>query len=103
MKAETAAYLAKARECLADAGRVAALPRLAAREAYYAAFHAAEAYIFEHTGKVACTHRGVRSEFTRLTRSEPRIRRETAHFLGRISVQVDGRLRHRPDRVDIGR
>jgi hypothetical protein len=28
-------------------------------------FHAAEAYIFEHTGKVAKTQRGVRSEFTR--------------------------------------
>ena len=34
-------------------------------EAYLAVFHGAEAYIFEHTGKVAKTHRGVRSEFTR--------------------------------------
>jgi hypothetical protein len=42
--------------------------RLAAREAYFAAFHAAEAYIFEHTGKVASTPRGVRSEFARLAR-----------------------------------
>ena len=57
------------------------LPRLAAREAYYAAFHAAEAYIFEHTGKVATTHRGVRSEFARLARREPRIDRELTRFL----------------------
>jgi hypothetical protein len=41
------------------------LPHIAALEAYLAVFHAAEANIFEHTGKVAKTHRGVRSEFTR--------------------------------------
>lgn len=67
--------------CEADRATVP-LPRLAARQAYYAAFHAAEAYIFEHTGKVATTHRGVRSEFTRLARREPRIDRELSRFLG---------------------
>ena len=81
MKAETADYLAKARTCLADARQIIALPRLAAREAYYAAFHAAEAYIFERTGKAARTHRGVQSEFARLARREPRIARELARFL----------------------
>jgi uncharacterized protein (UPF0332 family) len=83
MKPETADYPDKARICLADARQVAALPlpRLAAREAYYAAFHAAEAYIFEHTGKVATTYRGVRSEFTRLARHEPRIGRQFSRFL----------------------
>jgi uncharacterized protein (UPF0332 family) len=57
MKAETADYLAKARITLADAQQIAALPlpHVAAREAYCAAFHAAETYIFEHTGKVAIT------------------------------------------------
>jgi len=45
-------------------------------------FHAAEAYIYEQTGKVLKTHRGVRSEFTRLARSEPRIGRELVTFLG---------------------
>ncbi len=35
------------------------LPRLAARSAYLAAFHAAEALIIEETGKVAQTHAGV--------------------------------------------
>ncbi len=84
MKAETADYLAKARATLADAQQIAAapLPHVAAREAYLAVFHAAEAYIFEQTGKVAKTHRGVRSEFARLARAEPRIGRDLVTFLG---------------------
>src|SRR5271157_4031107 len=45
-------------------------------------FHAAEAYIFEETGKVAKTHRGVRSEFARLARAEPRVGRDLVTFLG---------------------
>lgn len=83
MKAETADYLAKARATLADAEKIASLPlpHVAAREAYYAAFHAAEAYIFEQTDKVARTHRGVRSEFGRLARREPAIDAELTRFL----------------------
>lgn len=83
MKAETADYLGKARQRLADAEQIATLPlpHIAAREAYIAVFHAAEAYIFEQTGKAAKTHRGVRSEFARLTKSEPRIAREFVTFL----------------------
>lgn len=51
MKAETADYLTKARATLADARQIASLPlpHVAAREAYLAVFHAAEAYIFEKT------------------------------------------------------
>ena len=84
MKAETADYLEKARASLADARqiKVLPLPHIAAREAYLAVFHAAQAYIFERTGKVAKTHRGVRSEFTRLSRTEPRIGRDLVTFLG---------------------
>lgn len=83
MKAETADYLAKARATLADAEQIAALPlpHVAARGAYYAAYHAAEAYIFEQTGKVATTHRGVRGEFGRLARREPGLDRELTRFL----------------------
>ena len=83
MKPETADYLAKARTTLADARQIAALPlpHVAARETYYAAFHAAEAYIFEHPGKVAPTHKAVRIEFARLARREPRIDRELTRFL----------------------
>ena len=84
MKAETADYLAKARATVADAQQIATLPlpHIAAREAYLAAFHAAEAYIFEHTDKAARTHRGVQTEFARLARFEPRIGRELVAFLG---------------------
>lgn len=83
MKAETADYLAKASAALAGARQIATLPlpHVAAREAYIAVFHAAEAYIFEQTGKVAKTHRGVRSEFARLAQAEPRIGRDLMTFL----------------------
>jgi uncharacterized protein (UPF0332 family) len=83
MKAETADYLTKARATLSDAEQIAALPlpHVAAREADYAAYHAAEAYIFEQTGKATTTHRGVRSEFGRLARREPGIDRELTRFL----------------------
>ena len=83
MKAETVDYLNKARACLADATQIAnlPLPHIAAREAYLAVFHAAEAYIFEHSGKVAKTHRGVRGEFARLAKSNPGIGRDLTTFL----------------------
>jgi uncharacterized protein (UPF0332 family) len=84
MKAETADYLAKARTTLADAHKIAAipLPNIAAREAYLAVLHASEAYIFEHTGKAAKSHRGVIREFNRLTRAKPRIGRDLVKFFG---------------------
>jgi uncharacterized protein (UPF0332 family) len=83
VKAETADYLVKARTTLAGAEQIATLPlpQVAAREAYYAAYHAAEAYIFEQTGKVATTHRGVRSEFARLAQRAMDIDRELSRFL----------------------
>jgi uncharacterized protein (UPF0332 family) len=83
VKPETADYLEKARHCLVSAKTIAdaGLPDVAAREACLAAFHAAEAYIFERTGKTAKTHRGVRSQFNRLTQQEPRIEREFLTFL----------------------
>jgi uncharacterized protein (UPF0332 family) len=79
LKPETADYLGKARQRLNEAKQIAALMPLhhiVAREAYLASYHAAAAYIFEYTGKTAKTHRGLRSEFSRLARSEPRISRE---------------------------
>ena len=68
MTPEADAHLRKAQSELDDAGRMVAigLARASARAAYYAAFHAAEAYIVEQTGKIAKTHSGVRSEFARL-------------------------------------
>ena len=84
MKPEAADYLGKARQCLDDAKQIAAatpLHHIVAREAYLAAYHAAEAYLFERTGKAAKTHRGLRSEFGRLARGDPRIGREFLTFL----------------------
>jgi uncharacterized protein (UPF0332 family) len=59
------------------------LAPVAARCAYYTAFHSAEALIFERTGRVAKTHSGVRSEFARLIRDEPRIAPDARAFLAR--------------------
>jgi uncharacterized protein (UPF0332 family) len=66
-------YLDKARDDLDDARKIVAihLAKVAARSAYYAAFHAAEALIIERTGKVAKTHFGVRSELARLLKDTP--------------------------------
>jgi uncharacterized protein (UPF0332 family) len=58
------------------------VPHIVSREAYLAVVHAAEAYIFEQTGKAAKTHRGIRSEFAQLARTEPRIGRDLVTFLG---------------------
>lgn len=85
MKSETGNHLRKARQFLADARSIAgiSLHHIAAREAYLAAFHAAEAYIFERTGIAVKTHRGLRVMFSRLAKSEPRIAQEYVAFLAR--------------------
>ena len=58
---------------MADAHKVVdiGLAAVAARLAYYAAFHAAEAVIVERSDKIVKTHAGVRAEFARLSRDEP--------------------------------
>ncbi len=82
---ETEAYLTKARQALKEARIVLThdLTEAAGRAAYIAAFHAAQAYIFDSTSRVAKSHSGVRSEFARLARSEPRIDRSYPTFLAR--------------------
>jgi uncharacterized protein (UPF0332 family) len=83
VRPEASDYLARAREDLSDARQIVqiGLAKAAARSAYYTAFHAAEAFIFEKTGRVAKTHRGVRSEFARLAKDDGRIGRAMATFL----------------------
>jgi len=83
VKPEAADYLGKARHCLAGAKTIAAaaVPGVAAREAYLAVYHAAEAYIFERTGRAAKTHRGVKSQFNRLAQHEPRMGRDLIAFM----------------------
>ncbi|MGH7054758.1 MAG: HEPN domain-containing protein [Stellaceae bacterium] len=84
MTPEAARFLEKARECIADAMLYQAIvPRIAGREAYLAAFHAAEALLYERTGKIAKTHRGLRAQFTRIAKDEPRIDQTLSEFLGR--------------------
>jgi uncharacterized protein (UPF0332 family) len=82
---ETAAYLAKARKLLKEASIVAAndLSDAAGRAAYLAAYHAAQAFVFDRTGRVAKSHNGVRSEFALVARGEPRIDRSFPTFLAR--------------------
>lgn len=83
MTPEAKDYLDKARDDLDDARKIAAihLAKVAARSAYYAAFHAAEALIIERTGKVAKTHSGVRTEFARLLKDTPGGERAMLTFL----------------------
>ena len=86
MTPEAADYIAKARNYL-DKARdwLDAVHHgdEAARTAYLAAFHAAQALVFERTGKVAKTHRGVRTAFARLAEKDPRVDRTLTRFLAR--------------------
>lgn len=83
MTPEVAAYLDKARQCLSNSRALQAigLSNDAGRNAYFAAFHSAQALIFSRTGRVAKTHSGVRSEFARLAKAEPAIDRSLTGFL----------------------
>ncbi len=83
MTPEAAQQLGAARHHLSDAKAIAGLDiaYVAAREAYLAAFHAAEAFLHDRTGSLAKTHRGLRTEFGRLARTAPRIDPSFARFL----------------------
>ncbi|HTC12433.1 MAG TPA: HEPN domain-containing protein [Acetobacteraceae bacterium] len=75
MKPEAAEFLGHARRMLERAPRTlrVSLFEDAGRTAYMAAFHAAQALIFEREDRVMKTHHGVRSEFHRITRGVPGI------------------------------
>ncbi len=62
MKPQSAAFFEKARELLDEAEKELAISlcAAAARTAYLAGFHAAQALLFESTGKLSKTHTGVR-------------------------------------------
>jgi uncharacterized protein (UPF0332 family) len=68
---------------LREARAVAAIEfgEAAGRAAYLAAFHAAQAMIFERSGKVPRTHRGVHAQFSRIAKDEPRLGIELPRFL----------------------
>lgn len=83
MTPEAARYLEKAYQCLSNARANLGidLSNDAGRNAYIAAFHAAQAFIFERTGKAAKTHQGVQREFNRLARDETSIDKSFPAFL----------------------
>ena len=85
MTPTAADYLEKARNDLDESRKIAGigLAAVAARSAYFAAFHAAEALIFERNGKIAKTHAGVRAEFARLTKEAAQEARALPTFLAR--------------------
>jgi len=82
---EATRYLEKAQKCLTSAktSLTVNLTNDAGRSAYLAAFHAAQALIFERTGKIAKTHRGVNFEFARLVRDTPQLDDGLPRFLQR--------------------
>jgi uncharacterized protein (UPF0332 family) len=86
LKPESAAFFTKAREFLAKAQDLLDAhhwPDEAGRAAYLAGLHAAQAFIFETTGKVFRRHSTVQGEFGRLTKDNPRVDNELRAFLPR--------------------
>lgn len=83
MTPEAAYLLAKGRESLADAQDFLKMKKSnpAGRAAYQAAFHVAQAYIFQKTNKIAKTHKGVHNRFYDLTKDDKRIDAKLAAFL----------------------
>jgi uncharacterized protein (UPF0332 family) len=83
MKDESVAFLGQADVVLGRAERMlsAGLNEDAARAAYLACFHVAQAYIFERTGRASKTHHGVQTEFFRLTKDDVRADHELRRFL----------------------
>lgn len=83
MTPEATGYLDKARRCLAFArtNLDVGLSNDAGRNAYLAAFHAAQALIFERTGRIAKSHHGVHAEFNRLALAESGVDAECRRFL----------------------
>jgi uncharacterized protein (UPF0332 family) len=102
MKSETVAYFAKSREFLNKARELFDAhhwPDEAGRAAYLAGLHAAQALIFERTGKVIKRHHGVQRELARLVEDEPRFDMELRAQLviqqlermrGELSEYADG-------------
>lgn len=85
MKPQTSAFLEKSRELLerADTMLGVGLNEDAGRNAYLAALHAAQAFLFETHGRVFKKHASVQSEFGRLTKDNPHFDGELRAFLGR--------------------
>ena len=85
MKLQTAAFLDKGRELLERADTMLAfgLNEDAGRTAYLAGFHAAQAFLFETTGRVFKKHASVQGEFGRLVKDDARFDAALRAFLPR--------------------
>lgn len=85
MTPEALLHLAKARKLLATSEQLLShgFPNDAARDAYLAAYHAAQAYIVDHAGRTAKTHSGAHTQFAQLALHEPRMTDDLRSFLPR--------------------
>lgn len=85
MRPESAKFVEQANIVIGRAGVMlkAGVNEDAARSAYMACFHVAQAYIFERTGKVSKSHNGVQVEFFRLTKDDSQIDHDLRKFLAR--------------------
>jgi uncharacterized protein (UPF0332 family) len=86
VKPQSAAFLAKSREFLDKAHDLFGAhhwPDEAARAAYLAGLHGAQALIFETTGQLRKRHSTVQGEFARLVKDDPRFDAELRAFLPR--------------------
>jgi uncharacterized protein (UPF0332 family) len=84
VRGQTSAFLDKPQELLNQAGRileVGGLTEAASRTAYLAGFHAAQAFSFESIGRIYKAHSGMRSEFSRLLKDDPRVDDQLRSFL----------------------
>ena len=107
MKPQTGAFLAKAGELIDQANTMLSvgLMEAAGRTAYLAGLHAAQALIFERTGRIIKRHRGVRNELWQQTKAEPRFDAELHAFLGRtyslkeIADYITGSGSHVPEEL----
>ena len=85
MKPQSGAFLEKSPELLdqADTMLGVGLNEAAGRTAYLAGLHAAQALIFDATGRVFKRHASVQREFGRLVKHEPHVDADLRAFLGR--------------------
>jgi uncharacterized protein (UPF0332 family) len=83
MTPQAAGFLEKAQELLTEADTMLSvgLNEAAGRTAYFAGFHAVQAFLFERLKKVFKTHHGVQTEFLRLTKDDSRVDNELRAFL----------------------
>jgi uncharacterized protein (UPF0332 family) len=80
---EAGRFIAKANTLLEHATKMLSvgLSEDAGRNAYLAGFHAAQALLFDTTGKTFKSHRGVQKDFLHLTKDDPRFTSEHRLFL----------------------